>query len=308
MRPDQPVDIYVPEPSRRVRARGLKSHVCSVALPPGSFEVVRANEVALRIPDGIEMLVESPRLSFSSAAQRLSMLVSTGSLDSDVARFALLKLGAEDCSSYALDPWKPRSAACAFELEPCVRVEELRAYLGQLRGFDGMSLAREVAMWVFDRSGSPMETFVNAALTLPVSMGSLSLGSPVANKRIDLKGLQQMMLNHVDHITPDLLWEAVGIILEYLGSEPHEGAAAQREDMGRVQDFQALGYLVFPVVYAHVRNPRAFNGLAMRIATAMDERGAQGMRTWVTELASDEAFLRQQMKLFANMLPTVSDR
>ena len=306
---DKPIEVLVPRAGKRIWAKGIRCHVCSVELPPHSFELVLPGKGnPMNLPSDLQVLVESPQLAFARAAQQLGKAMSSDGVGAVDGRLRLLKLGVEDCGTYSLDPWNPLSGACGFELSPCMTVSGLRQYLQELHRFDGIALAREVAEWAFDLSASPMETLVNAAVSLPVCMGSLSLGNPVANKTIPLNAMQRLMLNHIDHITPDLLWESVAIVLEYLGGDAHEGPRAQCEDVGRIQDYQTLGYLVFPVLYAHVRNPGQFNRLAMRIATAMEQRGEQGMLAWVEELLADDDFLARQRELFALMLPAVRDR
>ena len=224
------------------------------------------------------------------------------------AELRLFKLGVEDCSTYVVDPRTPSLGTCAYDCAPALSADELRQYLGAIKSVPGVGMARRVGEWVYDGSASEMETLLWAGLALSPHLGGLGLDAPLANFELPLSDLQRLALNHVDHLTPDLLWLLLRIILEYLGDEPHEGKSAQDEDMGRIQDYQVLGYLVFPVRFKHVRNPAAFNRLAQRLAAAMEERGARGVRAWLDELLSDEDFLHRQRVLFKVMLPAVHDR
>lgn len=303
-----PLELLVPTQAKRVRARGVRCRVCSAEFPAGSFQRVVQEDGTLWNP-GIELLVESPQLSFLMTTRQTRQLVSKGVLDDQRAELSLLRLAVEECGSYALDPWRPRDGDFCRGLLPQLSANDLRAYLEEAHGLRGAKRALKTADLVFDGADSPMEAFVNAALALPVHLGGLGLARPVANHAIDVKDKQELGLVHVSRITPDLLWpKPLMIIIEYLGKEPHEGQEAQDEDMGRIQDFQALGYLVFPLRYRHVRTPREFNRMALRLATAMDERGAKGTRAWVEELMEDEEFLARQRVLFATMLPVVRDR
>lgn len=310
LRPQGCIDISVRSASERVRARGIRSHVCSRPLPEGSFDMLSSQSAdhPIRLPDDLEIMVESPCLSFLGAAGALSKLATRGILSSAEADLRLAKLGIEDCSSYALDPQKPLERDCAYELKPVMTAGELRAYLDEAQGFAGLARARRVGDLVFDGSASQMETFLNAGIAFPCGLGAMSLQRPVANREIPLSDLQKLMLNHVDHITPDLLWEALRIVMEYLGKEPHEGGRAQDEDMGRFQDFETLGYRTFPVRYRHVRTPLEFNRLMVRLARVMDECGARGSLAWVEGLLLDEDFLARQRSFFKVMLPAVVDR
>lgn len=301
------VELSVCYPSERIRARGIKCHVQSKPLPIGSFERLEPvdESLASTFPTDLEVMVESPELSFLTAAGQLAKLVARGALGGQEATLRLLKLGVEDCSTYALDPWKPMEGKYSYHLEPTLDSDRLRGYLAEVAGMAGLPLAREVGELVFERSASPMETFMHTCLALSPALGSLGLPRPEMNKVIPLSERRKLMLNHVDHITPDLVWEAWKIIIEYLGDGPHEGSDAQDEDMSRVQDYQVLGYLVFPVRFVHVQSPRAFNGLAVRLAAAMDSNGGRGLQSWVEELIGDQDFLAKQRSLFATMLPPV---
>ena len=303
-----PLELLVPTQSKRVRAKGVHCRVCSAELPEGSFQRLVQEDGALWDPS-VELLVESPALSFLMTARQMRQLVLKGILDEQRADLSLLRLAVEECGSYALDPWHPRDGGFCRGLSPQLFANDLRAYLREAHGLRGAKHAVRAAGLVFDGADSPMEAFVNAALTVPPHLGGLGLVRPVANHSIGLKDMRELGLVHVSHITPDLLWpKPLMIIIEYLGKEPHEGQEAQDEDMGRIQDYQALGYLVFPLTYRHVRTPLEFNKMALRLATAMDDRGARGVRAWVEELLEDEDFLARQRVLFATLLPAVRDR
>ena len=304
--PDRRIELRVPSPSKRIRASCVCSRVCSIELPQGSFlRLTASDESIVRLPSDVEVLVDSPQLSFATVSQQLNDLVRRSVMRPYEADIRLVAMAAEECGSYAFDPWHPRTGGCTFFLPALTTTNDLKTYLDDLHGLDGMARAKRALRFAFDRSASPMETFVNAAMSLPSSHGGLFLGRPAANKRIDLTDLQSLMLNHRDHITPDLLWETWAIIIEYLGSEPHEGAQAKDEDMGRIQDYQVLGYLVFPVTYKNVHNPTALNQLAMRVAEAMELKGAAGMRAQVAILQADQEFLERQSDLFKILLPAV---
>ena len=303
----RPLCLRVPTPVNRIRARGITSVVCSVPLPEGSFEVLSVAEGtdALGVPPEAELLVDSASLAFVEAARQFTRLVSRGKLSWEEASIRLLALGAEDCGSYVLDPWRPREGGCLFEVAPVMSTTVLGTYLCAAKGLDGLAMARGVADLIPDGCASPMETLVYAGLTLPPDLGGFGLVRPEANARIDLSPMQQLMLNHVDHITPDLLWRDWCLIIEYLGHEPHSGAEALDEDSGRVQDYQVLGYAVLPLTFKHVRNPTEFNRTVLRFARIMESRGLQGVVAQVQALLSNQEFLGQQRVLFQVLLPSV---
>lgn len=301
------VELVVGSTGERIRAKGIRCHLCSRPLPRDSFELLVGSE-AMPVPSEIEVLVQAPAFAFLDAASSLSKLVSRGSMSKTEALLRLAKLGIEDCSTYVLHPAKPLAYDCKYQVDPILSAEKLRDYLKCAKGFAGLKLARDAGKLVFDNSASQMETFLNAGISFPSSLGCMGLQQPLANHRLQLSSLQKLMLNHVDHITPDLLWEDLLILMEYLGQKPHKGERAENEDMGRFQDYGTLGFRTFPVRYRHVCSPQAFNRLMVRLAKAMDECGARGSLATVNELQRDESFLAQQKVFFKVMLPAVRDR
>ena len=301
------IELLVPSPKRRIRARGISCHVMSRPLPEHSFQRVAnaAEPSVIDLPKNVELFVESPCLSFLSAAAQLDRLVHKGVLGEQEADLRLLKLGVEECSTYVLDPRNPQAGACKFDVEPVLTTSALNDYLDEAYGFEGLARARRVAAWVFDGSASPMETFMYVALSLPTHLGGLGLPQPLVNHALPLEPWQRAILNHTERLTPDLYWEVYLIVLEYLGKEPHEGGVAQDEDMSRIQDYEVLDYRVLPVRYRHVKNPDSFNKLAVRLARLMGVRGGFDAPAWVDELVADGEFLALQRMLFAMMLPPV---
>lgn len=303
------LELRVPSAGSRIRAACVRSVVCSVGLPEGSFDrLIIQDSSLLHLPENTTILVDAPPLSFISAARQLTRLVSRGVMSQTEADLRLLKVGVEDCGRYSLDPWNPSTKSFRSPVPAVMTVRDLLRFIDSAAGLDGLTQARRVGPCVFERSDSPMEALVHSGVALPLGLGGFSLPGPEANVTIPLSGFQQLMLNHVDHITPDLLWEAMRIIVEYLGGEPHSSKDAQEEDAGRVQDYQVLGYLVFPVMYKHVRTPEVFNRLVIRLAHAMEGKGLKGASEWVATLLDDEGFIERQRCLFKVMLPSVSER
>ena len=99
--PNQPLEISVGAPKQRIRAQGLRCHVRSSPLPSGSFERLVGTDVqgSLILPTDIEVLLESPCLSFLSAAARLSALVREGRMTPQEAELRLFKLEVEAWST-----------------------------------------------------------------------------------------------------------------------------------------------------------------------------------------------------------------
>lgn len=307
---DHPFDLLVPSRGARVRGAGIRSSVCSVQLPESSFErvCVHGASYAALMPKGLDVLVDSPPLSFALAARQLSRSALHGNMSQQEADLRLFKLGIEECGLYALNPWNPLGGETCFKIPPATSAAQVQAYLSALHGFDGQERSKKVAEMLFDNVASQMEGLLVSAIGLPSHLGGMCMGRPEANAEIPLNELQRLMLNHTERLTPDLFWRKLGIILEYLGKEPHDSAKASEDDIDRVQDFQVLGYDVLLVDFRHMRSPEQFNQLAVRIAEVMGKRGQQNMRSWVDELVADPEFKARQRVLFMVMLPPVGGR
>ena len=306
----RPLEVRVPSHETRVRGYGVKSVICSTRLPGGSFERVVAAQgpLSAAMPKTFELVVDTAQLSFVDAAQRLSKLVKRGVMSAQEARLRLLKLGLEDCGTYVLNPLNPAGGGDMFSVSPAMTSAGLRDYLDEAYGLRGLPFARSVGALVADQAASEMESFLFAATGLPPNLGGLGLPIPEMNASKALDECRELMLNHSERLTPDLLWRKLHTLLEYLGKEPHEGAAAQTEDMSRLQDWQVLGFDALPVYFQHVKNPTVFNRFAMRLAKVLEQNGARGVVAWVSELLSDSDFLAKQRVLFKVMLPAVVDR
>ena len=304
---DRTLDIRVPTQESRLRVQGLRSHVCKIELPEGSFMRIDPINPSFALADKrrIELLVDSAPLWFMESAQRLTVLVSQHKITYHEACHWLLKLAVEDCSTYVLDPWFPTERDAAYDVPPVMTPESLCAYVGQLHKMKGIGIAREVCQLAFAGAASPMEAFLAAAISLPPHLGGIGLDSPELNRPLDLEEVQHGILNHTVSLKPDLSWPELRIVIEYLGNEPHTGKKAHDEDAGRIQDYMTLRQIAFPLRFKHVRDATAFNQFAMRLAEAMEQRGRTGTLAWVKELVGDKDFLVRQRTLFKVWLPAV---
>ena len=303
------IELLVPAPKDRIRAKGFACHVLSTPIPSGSFlRLVDGASGTLALLPGTEVFVESPRLAALNTARQLGKLVSSHSISATEADLRLFKLIMEDCSTYVLNPARPMEGDCLYDVEPVLTKQGLVAFLEEATVMHGLLRAKRVAGWLADRSASPMETFLYAGYSLLPSSGGLGFPQPKLNYSIPLSQMSQLLLNHTERLTPDLFWEDWNVLIEYLGAEAHEGDSAYDEDTGRIQDFEVLGYRPFPVRYRHVKTPASFNRLAARVATAMESQGAKGLRAWVDELVGYKDFQAAQLLLFKVMLPPVRSR
>ena len=141
--PTRNIELLVPTPGERIRARGLTCRVVSRPLPQGSFMRVTCDDgpLASVVPAGLEILVESPSLSFLGAAAQLERLVRSGGMSATEADVRLLRLAVEECSTYALDPMDPLAGTCVFNVAPLLDSSQLSAFLDEARSFSGLARA-----------------------------------------------------------------------------------------------------------------------------------------------------------------------
>jgi hypothetical protein len=310
MRAQDQMCLLVNAAERRIRAQGIMCRIRSKPLPKGSFARVAQTDESLGnvLPRSVEVMVETSALGFLTAADQLTRMVRSDKLGLQRAMLRLLALGVEDCSTYVQDPWRPSVAEPTYGAEPAMTARDLQAYLNEVSGVRGLTLARDAARLVFDRSASEMESFLCAALSLPPHVGGMGMDTPTLNNTIVLGPEQRLILNHQKALTPDLFWERWNMVAEYLGKLPHDGREAQDEDASRFQDYDVLGMRGIPIRYAHVQKPEKFDALARRIAYVMEEQGASGVREWVEELMGDDEWRHRQRVLFMEMLPKVAGR
>jgi hypothetical protein len=169
---------------------------------------------------------------------------------------ALLFLGMELCGRYGINAegavfYRPR--ICTSE-----QLSTLAKEMGRVRG---RPRALAVAPQVIDNSASPMETALALILSRPVSCGGFGLPVPELNKDILVTGRARDLWDD-DYITPDLLWEAIKLVIEYDSDLHHLTGHRQARDAVRRDVLAELGYRVVSVSAEHMRTPRALLRIA----------------------------------------------
>lgn len=224
-------------------------------------------------------------------------------------RIRLIAFASECCGSYARDPKNPHAGQVHFDPPgECGRFatpEQLRQVLAELRGVDGVVLAREVSRYAIDESGSPMETYLNLGLTLPPRLAGLSMAQPLANKQLQYKNKRGILMRHKS-IRPDLQWPEFHTLAEYLGDKDHESKGARIEDKNRLQDYLARDYTAFFLMFDDVRNVAALNATAERLAREFAKHGKTYEPYRIKRLIKNDKFHDRQITLVSTLLPPVS--
>ena len=134
----------------------------------------------------------------------------------------------------------------------------------------GTSRARRVCELMLEGSASPMETVLGLLLTLPVDYGGFGLEKPQLNHPIDVSG-QRGSLSDRDVVTPDFLWAARGVALEYDSVRFHAecGATQLETDAVRANTLTTLGYRVFRATAQTLGTLPGLTLLARQLAHAL---------------------------------------
>ena len=308
--PENPLSVLVPEVSSRTWVTGVKSSVLSRDMPCGAFLELKSGqgENALKIPPDVRVLIDSPQLALIHASDELRRRVSSETMGELEALLRLIALASELCGSYACDPLQPQAGRCHFD-EPgeCGRFvtpSDLRSFLSQAPAIGGLALARRVARYAIDESGSPMETYINHALTLPPRLAGLSMEKPLANKQLVVDPLVRGRLKH-DSLRPDFQWPKYNLLGEYLGDKEHASRPARKEDKTRSQDYTTSDYKAFFLMFDDVRSVAAINRTAMMFAREFAKGGKRYEPHRVRRLIKDPDFRECQTKLVSTLLPPV---
>ena len=287
--------------SKSVRSRALLSK-----LPESSFlEVLHASGDPWDYAGGgwLRLFVEAPALSLVRMQQCISALVKRGALTKNAAFYRLLTFPMEACGLYARDPERPALGACAFELEPIARPEELVAYLAEATGIKGIGQARRAAELVQGGSGSPEETLLSFAFKLSFCLGGIESPPFLENEPIVWPDHVRNLVEH-SRMRPDFHWPDHKTASEYNGKE-HVSEAAFEEDQRRIRDYQTCGISVYPASYKNVRTLPALNAYLARVAHSLAAYEGAEYEARVRRALSDEGASHMRRVLLSEMLPAL---
>ena len=310
--PASPLEVLVPNGSSRPRTNSIHSSMLSAEVPPGTFyELTPGADVQnrLALPQDTRILIDGPEFAIVRSAYALERMVVDGMMSPLAAKLLLLEFADECCGSYVRDPINPRRGAVSYD-EPneCTRLmtpDDLASFLSSVRGLDGLKLARRIAPHVIDLSGSPMESYLNHAISLPPRLGGVSMLKPLANQQLVLDAAERGLLRHTS-LRPDLQWPDQHMLAEYYGDESHSGKEARMEDKNRLLDYASTSYVAFPLMYDDIRDAKSFARTAEMLAREFTKRGVDYELYRVRKLLKDPEFLARQRILMATLLPPVA--
>lgn len=307
-----PLNMLVPTAQSRCWGKGIQSHVLSASLPGGAFLQLTSGEdeaSAIKLPDDVRILIESPSLALLQAASSLQRRVTLKSMTKQAALLRLLEFADECCGWYIRDPHNPRMGPISYdEPQKCTRLtepEQLKSFINSAKGIDGVAYARLAVRHVIDGTGSPMEAYLHHSLCLPPRLGGLSMSMPLANTELQTDDATRSKLKHKT-IRPDLQWPKQKTLAEYLGDKEHAGRPARIEDKDRMQDYMIAGYKAFPLMFDDIKSATALGRTAQMIARELMRNGVHEELYHVRKLLNDPDFVALQGTLIATLLPPIT--
>lgn len=246
-----PLHVLVGSASVRNRVPDLACHVCSKALPGGSF-----------IHLGNRAYSCTPPLVLAQLAPSISEV-------------RLFCLALEMCGSYVVTRGER-----GFRSRPqLVDVERLVAYAQKNRGIYGMGAVCKALDHALNGSASPMETAVSALMCLPCRLGGFGLPKPLLNQRIELEG-QALSASGGRSYVPDLYWPKQKVALEYDGAEYHSSDAQIAHDQRRRNILASLGITVLVMRKEQLHNEQELILIAQTIARHLGVRFRPRANGW----------------------------
>ena len=257
------LDLLVPDRSQRHRLKGIRHHLLTGTLPPGSF---------MMVSDGVYL-----------PSTELLFLLLAGAL----TQWELIAVGHELCGNYCIDATH-ENGFVPF-LEPVSSTDSIKEYLGKVKGRRYVRRACEAIRHVRDGSLSPRETDLATALALPATQGGYWMGDFALNAPLTFLGEDSRIVGSGLRY-PDLLFSARPVICEYDSRLHHGERSSSDRDKDRADGLRAVGYSVVTFSSLHFRRRGDFLRAMRRVARYM---GADIMGT-----ENDPDVARARLSLF----------
>lgn len=294
-----PLHLLAPNKVSRRRPRGIRISMRSQARGGTPyFEVVPSKDgsESKYLPPGVRVFVESPSSIVISMAYELAKRERMERSSHQESTLRLLKLCLELCGTFTLDPHNPLTERATFWIEPVLTKDNLVADVLSVHKLMGLSLAKEVLSMVYERSGSPGESFAGCALFCPTEYGGLCVGDFEANAELNLSRHQYRMLSF-KKLTPDFYMPKYKIAIEYNG-EDHEKSDNPKRDRMRMNGYSMLACKAFVITRNEVRSLGAFNTCARQIVGAIESYEGPSASRRFKKLMKDKDFVARQKVLF----------
>ena len=301
----QTLNVAVPTPTMRVRARNVTCTVYGQSVPRNAF---------IDIGNGIA--ISSPELLFAELACELRPIEH-------------IMLGHELCGSFGRDANDPRNGEVTYNLPPLTSVERIRRFLEQMNRINGIKQARASLAHLADNAWSPTESVVAAFMAVPMDDLGYAFDALELNERVfrtkNLPGAK-------DSRVPDILVAGTHVGLNYdglvhldleaiaragiqLGMHPEtqdSQAALERairdvrakvlDDARRNRELSAGGYTVFPVLKEDLYQPGGFDQLIARLVDVLEKESSLDLAKTKRALSA-KALSTDRYRLLRSLLP-----
>lgn len=248
----EPIHLLVPRASCRRQCDKVAFHVCSQALPEGSF---------VRIAR--DVLVAAPELACAASAHARSFPL-------------FVELLYELCGYYRL-PWG-RTGDC-IEMPPATTASGLILFAEKVRGMRGAETLERAARYVCDNSLSPMETSITETMVFDPRLGGFGVTKPQLNSRFEVARKNRRVLPQSSYM-PDLYWPQASISVEYDSDAHHSGDRRIAEDAIRRNGIEHLGTRVITMTWGQASNYYEFERIALMVSHALGKRLSPSWGKW----------------------------
>lgn len=174
----------------------------------------------------------------------------------------LIFLGMELCGRYGID------ANGVFLRDQVCTPQMLSALIDNMPHIRGRRPAQSSVPKVLDGAGSPMEAALALILSTARELGGYGLERPELNHALPVEGRARKLWVD-DYITPDLLWEAIKLVIEYDSDLHHSASSRIANDARRRDVLTEMGYRVITVTTEHLRSFREVERIAGIVADAL---------------------------------------
>lgn len=307
---EQPVEIAVPSPDLRIRAKNVQSTVYGQSVPAGSF-----------VDIGNGASISSPELLFVEMAPLMHPLEH-------------LILGHELCGTFSRDANDPYNGPVVYGVAPLTSVDKIARFLQRAHGIEGIDKARTSLSFLNDNAWSPTESLVAALLRLPVDSLGYDLGPLELNPRVNFKstlpGAKQSRVpdiviagtpvgaNYDGFVHLDLR-RVVNAAIE-LGAHPElsrpqieldHAMRALREkvvdDIRRNRELAVDGLTVMPVTKEDLYEPNGMNQVVAQLINMLERFDGRDM-SWQRRTLSLKALSEERQRMMLSLLPGKNER
>lgn len=247
---DGKADIVVPSTESRSQSSLVRNHIW---MPPdsGAFAKIASN-----------IFISTPESCFAQYAQELKV----AQLGEIKATIDLAQLAYMLCGTYRIQA----DSICQFGIPPLTNASRLIRFMEKVPHKRGRRIALQSLKYVKDNSGSPMETKLAIAFSLPYRLGGFSMPPSELNREIVVESNGRTPQRTYRN---DLFWNAkAGVALEYNGLEYHTGERATVNDTNRQLDILANGVKIIYATKAQTASPQALVKLAESVSRELGKR------------------------------------